>query len=146
MLELVFKSVGAPPIGLNDYRHVAIALMEKNIRGMSTLLDPGDLLDEQAAHTHQTAVAVYARSQYDMRYITRDSAQEFFRCSIRWHELLGVSDHHHHQGQGQQHQHPHQHYQHQHQQQSTFDCLPPAEPALPSQPLPPTPKTLGKMF
>ncbi|KAJ1672612.1 hypothetical protein EV182_006841, partial [Spiromyces aspiralis] len=50
-LGQVFKSVGATVIGMSEYRHVAIALMEKHIR--SPVLE--DLLDEQAGHSHQVA-------------------------------------------------------------------------------------------
>ena len=88
MLEKVFKSVDAPPLFVHEYRHIAIAFMEKNLRLNPNILDTNDLFDEQAGHSHLMAVTNYAISQYDSRIATRDSIQEYYRCSVKWHELI----------------------------------------------------------
>ena len=89
-LERVFSIIGVAPLTISEYRHVVIALIEKNLRLNNNIIDLDDLYDEQAGHSHSIAVNNYVTSQYDTRVTTRDSIQEFYKCSIKWQELLGI--------------------------------------------------------
>jgi integrase len=88
-LEQAFSLVGVNSLTISEYRHVVIALMEKHLRIDTELLKKNDLYDEQAGHSHSMAVSKYAISQYDTRVATRDAIQEYYKCSIKWQELLG---------------------------------------------------------
>ena len=76
------------PLGLAMYRHLAIGFMEKLLQRKK--FDDGDLFDEQAGHTAETAATVYARSNIDHRYLSEDGLFEYYQCSKKWHELLGL--------------------------------------------------------
>ena len=74
-------------IGTNQYRHAAKAFTEKcikNVYAQAIVL----AAEEQIGHGSETWNMVYARSNLDLRNISREKFQIFYRTSIAWHRLL----------------------------------------------------------
>jgi hypothetical protein len=69
---------------ISMYRHVAIAFMEKHLRGY--LIDIAFHL--QAGHSFETAKVHYANSNLDLRHVDRANMEAFSRVSYQWQQLL----------------------------------------------------------
>lgn len=46
------------------------------------------LFNQQAGHSSRTANKHYAFSTNDFSYMAKDNLQNFYMCSLEWHELL----------------------------------------------------------
>lgn len=98
---------------ISDYRHIAIAFMFVWLKhfvpgseddqghqhfeipagavrrpGINQQTGSSLLLDLQAGHTERVAGKVYAFSSNDFAYISKDNLQNFYLCSLEWHQLL----------------------------------------------------------
>jgi len=81
---------GMRPLGLLEYRQVAIAFMEKHILYRVTYGDKEEdnIFHLQAGHTDRTANLRYAIATGDSRIITRETLHQFYLASEAWHRLL----------------------------------------------------------
>ena len=111
LLQLTGQRMGAG-LNLNQYRQVAIALMEMHIIGSTQGGGSGDHLDDnyeddnagnnetatdditdlQAGHSTLMRASHYGRSQYDSRFIDRRTLQDFYIVSAKWQRLLSVGE------------------------------------------------------
>jgi hypothetical protein len=86
---------GMRPLGLQEYRQVAIAYMEKHLRYK---VDDGDhdeggnIFNLQAGHGDRMTNISYAVATGDSRIITRESMHLFYLASEAWQKLLRESD------------------------------------------------------
>jgi superfamily II DNA/RNA helicase len=91
------------PLGIADYRHVAIAFIDKHVRrqpdetehsgdgdGNGNGEAQDDIIDIQAGHSSATAAMYYARSNLDHRWLSRNAMQMFYRCSRKWQSMLSL--------------------------------------------------------
>lgn len=81
-----FANLIGPKLTTKDYRHVAIAFMEKHTKGQ--MFDITFHL--QAGHSLQTAMIHYANSNLDLVDVDRNTYEAFSKCSDQWQHLLGL--------------------------------------------------------
>jgi hypothetical protein len=81
-----FSTIIGPKLFTSTYRHVAIAFMEKYIKGYQIDIT----FHLQAGHSVETAMLHYANSNLDLTNLDRNSYEAFSRCSLQWQQLLGL--------------------------------------------------------
>ncbi|MGH7974641.1 MAG: helicase-related protein [bacterium] len=89
--KLSLKYMGVA-LRVKSYRHAAQAFLEKIIdpRIPNT---PGTTLpfNEQMGHSVAVGISSYARSQMNLRSMSRENLHKFKCCSSEWHRFLNVS-------------------------------------------------------
>ena len=79
----------AQGIGVADWRHISVAFMRKHSRVDQE--EGGDeVMDLQAGHSTQTALAVYGVSMTDMRSMGAQQLEAYAEVSRLWHGFLGL--------------------------------------------------------
>lgn len=86
-LQIYTREHGMHGLGLQEYRQVAIAFMEKHVKYNMEDFEEC-LLDIQAGHSSRTAGMEYARSTEDHRQVGREAMHKFYLISLAWHRLL----------------------------------------------------------
>ena len=81
-----FSNIVGPKLSTKNYRHVAIAFMEKHLKGYLVEI----AFHLQAGHSLETAMMHYANSNLDLVNVDRNSYEAFSRASYQWQQLLGL--------------------------------------------------------
>ncbi|KAN0066893.1 Protein of unknown function (DUF3505) domain containing protein, partial [Elaphomyces granulatus] len=99
-----FETATRQRIGVQTYRHLAIAMGRRYLHGREMFRyretdregdrdDPdvqaAEILDRQAAHMPDVAGRVYARLVGEQRGVIRDRREQYRLSSLAWHRLLG---------------------------------------------------------
>jgi hypothetical protein len=77
---------------IGGYRHVAIAISRKHIKGYkfsSPVIEDDEAWDKQAAHEVSTAGCIYARELREAPGVIESYRERFRRISQEWHLFLG---------------------------------------------------------
>lgn len=91
--SMVYHRYAGNQLRFSDYRHVVIAFSRHHLKMSSTedgeeLVYNGEILDQQAGHTSEIAGQLYARGNFDLRYLDPNTAHNYYLCSKEWQKLL----------------------------------------------------------
>ena len=79
---------GLSNLGFSEYRHVAIAFMEKHLKHQAKSVLMDSIFDLQAGHSSSIAGSQYAISDKDHSKVSKDALHNYFLASKEWQELL----------------------------------------------------------